>query len=183
MIVVFNVLNKARTDITIKNFEITMSSTETHKVSILISDIDTEDYSLHVEQALVPLSQQGDIFSDVSTFNNFPPIILADGKKMKFKVKCDSYCIKYWSISKNNDGTVPGSTNEHILVKVGKGYGNTDSMFWGTIFYEPSIACSNHKGKFKWNEKKKKSCSWVKRKNKCNKEKAKQYCAKKCDVC
>ena len=179
----FDVLNKATTDITIKNLEITMSNTETHKISILINDIDTENYSFHVEQDLVPLSKQGDIFSNVNTFNNFPPITLADGKKMKFRVTCDSYCIKYWSVTKNDDGTVPGSTNEHILVKVGKGYDNMDSMFWGAIFYKPSIACRNHKGKFKWKKKKQKSCSWVKRRKKCSKEKAEQYCPKTCGVC
>jgi len=182
--VVFTI--EATTDITIKNLEIAMSSTETHTISILINDIDTEDYSVHVKQALDPLSQQGDIFSNVNTFNDFPPIPLANGEKMKFKVICDSSCIKYWSVSKNSknkDDTIPGSTNEHILVKVGKGYGNKDSMFWGAIFYEPSIACNDHKGKFKWKEKKEKNCSWVQRKNKCSKKKAKQYCPKTCGIC
>merc|ERR1711957_699631 len=108
--------------------------------------IDTEDYSLHVEQALVPLSQQGDIFSDVSTFNNFPPIILADGKKMKFKVKCDSYCIKYWSISKNNDGTVPGSTNEHIIVKVEKVMETRTQCFGGLSFMNHLLHVATTKG-------------------------------------
>ena len=123
-----------------------MSNTETHKISILINDIDTENYYFHVEQDLVPLSNQCDIFSNVNTFNNFPPITLADGKIMKFRVTCDSHCIKYWSITKNDDGTVPGSTNEHILVKLEKVIITWTQCFGGQSFINHLSCVETTKG-------------------------------------
>ena len=173
-----NTLNKGVTAVAIKNLEIHMITSETQTISVFTKPINTEDdYSLHVEENLVPMGQESDLFKNVASFDKFPAIKIGAGEKMKIKVSCDTNCIKFNIV--NDSMLVKG---DHILVKGEKikNY-NRDTMFRGAIFYKKK--CKNHKGKFIWKRKKKVNCKWISKEEKCSKGVAKQYCPKTCNVC
>ena len=173
----FNTLNKGVTGAAIKNLEIHMTTSETRTISVFTKPINTEDdYSLHVEENLVPMGQESDLFKNVASFDKFPAIKIGAGEKMKIKVSCDTKCIIYNIV--NNSMLVQG---DHILVKGEKNIFNSDTMFRGAIFYKKK--CENHKGKFIWKRKKEVNCKWISKEEKCSKDVAKQYCPKTCNVC
>jgi len=84
------------TAVAIKNLEIHMITSETQTISVFTKPINTEDdYSLHVEENLVPMGQESDLFKNVASFDKFPAIKIGAGEKMKIKVSCDTNCIKF----------------------------------------------------------------------------------------